>query len=122
VRVYKLFVISSGYDVHMQDITCQQPCFYAFRCLLSAAFLKKIGQKCYEINISQDYIGGAWGTHGREEKCLENLVLNLKWPLRKTIRRWEDVKMGLKEIVREHVGWIHWTQGQDWWRLLRTRC
>jgi hypothetical protein len=20
------------------------------------------------------------------------------------------------------VGWIHWTQGQDWWRLLRTRC
>lgn len=39
-------------------------------CLLSAAFLKKMGQKCYEINISQDYVGGVWGTHGREEKCL----------------------------------------------------
>jgi len=39
-------------------------------CLLSAAFIKKIGQKCYEIDISQDYIGGAWGTHGREEKYL----------------------------------------------------
>jgi hypothetical protein len=83
--------------------------------LLSVALLKKIGQKSYEINISQDYVGGAWGTHGRKGKCLRKFDSKPegKRLLLRTIRRWEDIKIDLKEMARERVGWIHRIQCED---------
>jgi hypothetical protein len=50
-------------------------------------------------------------TNGKE-KCLRKFASKPegKRPLRRTIRRWED----LKEIVRGHVGWIRQILCEDW--------
>jgi hypothetical protein len=34
-------------------------------------------------------------------------------------RRWEDIKMDLREIGFGDVDWIHWAQDRDrWWALV----
>jgi hypothetical protein len=43
--------------------------------------------------------------------------LDGKRPLGRRMRRWEDkIKMDLKEIGWEYMGWIHVAQERDRWR------
>jgi hypothetical protein len=39
-------------------------------------------------------------------------------PLGRPGRRWEDIKMDLREIGFQDVDWIHWAQDRDRWRAL----
>jgi hypothetical protein len=39
-------------------------------------------------------------------------------PLGRPRRRWEDIKMDLREIRFVDVDWIHWAQDRDRWRPL----
>jgi hypothetical protein len=59
-------------------------------------------------------VGGACGTHGKEEKVCRVLVGKPegKRPLERPRRRWEDaIKMDLREI-----GWGEWS-GFTWLRM-----
>jgi hypothetical protein len=38
-----------------------------------------------------------------------------KKPLGRPRRRWEDIRMGLREVGREYVDWIHMAQDRDHW-------
>jgi hypothetical protein len=48
--------------------------------------------------------------------------LKARKPLGKPRRRWEDnIKMDVREIGWEGVGWIHMAQARDqWWVLVST--
>jgi hypothetical protein len=51
------------------------------------------------IQTGGDKMGVASGKHGRDEKCLKNLVGNFQWkiPLGRTRSRWESkIKLDLK--------------------------
>jgi hypothetical protein len=39
-------------------------------------------------------------------------------PLGRPRRRWDNIKMDLREIGFGDVNWIHWAQDRDRWRLL----
>jgi hypothetical protein len=39
-------------------------------------------------------------------------------PLGRPRRRWEDIKMDLREIGFGDVDWIHWAQNRERWRAL----
>jgi hypothetical protein len=55
-------------------------------------------------------MGLAFSTHGRDEKCREELLV-------RTRRRWEDdIRMDLGEIHWEHVHWMNLTQERVQWR------
>jgi hypothetical protein len=42
-------------------------------------------------------------------------------PLGRPRRRWEDIKMDLREIGFGDVSWIHWAQDRDmWWAVVNT--
>jgi hypothetical protein len=42
-------------------------------------------------------------------------------PLGRPRRKWEDIKMDLREIGFWDVDWIHWAQDRDrWWALVNT--
>jgi hypothetical protein len=41
-----------------------------------------------------------------------------KRPLGRPRRRWEDIKMDLREIGFGDVDWIHWAQDRNRWGLL----
>jgi hypothetical protein len=62
-------------------------------------------------------MGGACGTHGRDEKCIQNFGGEThvgKISLGRPKRRWKDIiTMYLREIGWEDVGWLHKAQGRD---------
>jgi hypothetical protein len=68
-----------------------------------------------------DEIGGACSTHGRDEKCIQN-ISRKTWKTRQLWRpkhRWEDnIKTNLTERERECVYWIHLAQRAVQWRAL----
>jgi len=39
-----------------------------------------------------------------------------KKPLGRPKRRWEDIRMDLRELRRESMNWMHLTQERDHWR------
>jgi hypothetical protein len=39
-------------------------------------------------------------------------------PIGKTSRRWENIRMDIREIGFEGVGCIHLAKGRDWWLAL----
>jgi len=42
-------------------------------------------------------------------------------PLGRPMHRWNNIRMDLKEIVREGVDWVHVAQDRDqWWDLVNT--
>jgi hypothetical protein len=44
-----------------------------------------------------------------------------KKPLGRHRRRWEDIRIDLREIEYEGVDWTHLAQGRDqWWILVNT--
>ena len=59
------------------------------------------------MSEAEAYTGFWWGN------------LNLKRPLGRSRRRWEDnIKMDLQEVVCGGVGWIELAQDRDRWRAL----
>jgi hypothetical protein len=65
-------------------------------------------------------MGGACGAHGGGEGCIQLLVGRPEGrrPLGRPRRRWEDIKMDLREVGFGDVDWIHWAQDRDRWRAL----
>jgi hypothetical protein len=64
---------------------------------------------------------GKRSTHGRDEKCTQNLMgkLERKRPLGRLRRRWQDnVRMDVRKIRWEDVDWIHLVLDRDLWRPL----
>jgi hypothetical protein len=62
-------------------------------------------------------MGGACGTHGRGEKCMQVLVrkLDRKIPLVSPRHKWKDnINMVLKQ--NEGVDWIRLAQDKGTWR------
>jgi hypothetical protein len=71
--------------------------------------------------IKEDEMGGEYSTHGKDGKCVQNLILEVwrKEPLGRPTRRWEDnIKMDLWEIGFGGTDWIHMAQDMDWWQAL----
>jgi hypothetical protein len=65
--------------------------------------------------IKEDEMGGACSTHGRDEKCIQYFGGK---PEGKRLGRprctWEDnIRMELRELRWEGVGWIHLAQDRD---------
>jgi hypothetical protein len=66
-------------------------------------------------------MGWAFGTNGRDEKynILAAESEGKRPPLRRPTRRWKDnIRMDLREMMREHVDWIHLPQDRMQWRTL----
>jgi hypothetical protein len=67
-------------------------------------------------------MGGAYSTHGKDEKFRTKFwTENLEWkrPLRRPRRRWGDnIRVYLKQIRWKDVDWIHLTQDKDQWQAL----
>jgi hypothetical protein len=54
-----------------------------------------------------------------DEKCMKDLVGNLKRPLGSSRRKWEDIiTTNLREIGWKGVDWIHLAQDRDQWQAL----
>jgi hypothetical protein len=48
-----------------------------------------------------------------------NGKLEWKRPLERSNRRWEEnIRMDIREVLREGVDWIHLAQDMDQWRVL----
>jgi hypothetical protein len=62
-------------------------------------------------------MGGACGTYGRQERCIQIFggSPDVKKPLGRTRRRW-DVIMNLQEVGWGGVDWIDVAQDRDRWR------
>jgi hypothetical protein len=61
-------------------------------------------------------MGGACSTHGRDEKCIKTSVRKPegKRPHGRPQSRQEDnIKMDLREIRGDDVGWIHLAEDRD---------
>ena len=53
----------------------------------------------------KNWMGGAYGTHGRQARCITS--------------RWEDdIKMDLREVGWGGMGWINLAQDMDRWGAL----
>ena len=80
---------------------------------LDPLFLRSSSQYAYYISIIEDEIKGACGTNGIEENNIGN------GPLRRCIRKLDDnIKMDLKEILSEGVGWVHLVEERDEYRAV----
>jgi len=58
---------------------------------------------------------GACSTRGGDEKCMQNdgRKSEGKRPFERSRRRWQDIRMVLKEIECDGVDWIHLAQDKD---------
>jgi hypothetical protein len=65
-------------------------------------------------------MGGACGAHGEVRGAYNILVGRSEGrrPLGRPRRKWEDIKMDLREIGFRDVDWIHWAQDRERWRAL----
>jgi len=66
-------------------------------------------------------MGGAFSTHGRDEKCVHFFFPGKpegKRPVGGRRRRWKDNVIGLREIGWEGVGWMYLAQSRDLWRAV----
>jgi len=65
-------------------------------------------------------MGGACSKHGRDEICVQNFGPKTWKRLHgRPKHRWEDsIRMDLREIGREDMGWIHLNQERESWRPL----
>jgi hypothetical protein len=70
--------------------------------------------------MKEDEMGGAYSTHGRDEKCIHLIGKpEGKRSHGRPRRRWEDdIRMDLKETEREYVHWTLLDQDRDQWRAL----
>lgn len=75
--------------------------------------------------IKQNYCKTQCATQRGEEKYIDDFGEETprKRPVERPRDRWGDnIKMGLKEIEEETLGWIHLAQDRDKWWVLLTRC
>jgi hypothetical protein len=65
-------------------------------------------------------MGGACGTYGRQERCIQGLVERPDGrPIERPRRRWEDnIKMNFQEVGWGGMDWIDLAQDRDRWRAL----
>jgi hypothetical protein len=83
--------------------------------MLSTRFLV---QSYYSLLSKQGEQDGRYILAGKIDKILVGKY-ELKRPLGKHIRRWEDnIKMDLEGLVCEGVDWIQLLQHEDQWRAL----
>jgi hypothetical protein len=65
-------------------------------------------------------VGEACGTHGKREKSVQGFrgKTEVKRPLERPRRRWEDgIRMNLREMGWG-VDWIRLPQDREWWRAV----
>ena len=73
----------------------------------------------YFIDCREASKGGAYGTYGREGKCMHDLLGKLERETRlgKTRCRWKDnIEMGLKLTRSGAMGWLNFSQNTDKWQ------
>jgi hypothetical protein len=71
--------------------------------------------------MKEDWIGGPCGTHGREERRIEGLVVKSEGrrKLGSPRRRWKDnIKMDIEEVVLSSVEWICVDENRNRWRAV----
>jgi hypothetical protein len=56
--------------------------------------------------IEEDAIGGAYNTPGRDDKCIQNFIIN--------------IEINVTEIWYENADWVRLVQNKDPWQTIVT--
>jgi len=75
---------------------------------------------CSGDQIQKTELGGACSAYGEKERCIQGLVGKPKGKraLGKPRRRWDDIKMDLKEVGCRGMHWTDLAEDRDRWRAV----